>query len=1225
MAAKCPLERKRFIGREWLFKRILHCLNTGTKGVVVIGEPGCGKTACCCEIIWPTRIDSLQQVLNGRLLAYYFCNAFDAASTSAGQFVLSLTSQLLAAEGPRRATVSGYRQKVMGEQERRTWLQNPVKCEADPMEAFRLLVAEPLNSVKVLDTSPAGGCSFFVMIDSLHDRCDGGPSSADGFVSILDLWARFQAQLPPWLFTLCTSRRQCKCIARKFLHFRKITLDNAQRPHIKEDIGAYVAQRLLNDSMAFKGSPEQTIAGQEELVNLLGLKSNGCFLYLELILDAVRDGLISLDRAKEVPGTLNGLYLWMCDRLISDSPYSTVRDIFSVLLASRRSLSVKQLYRTVWTSNVDLTWSSFLAALKRVSRLLWTDDTMCLLFHGSFAEWLLDVKHSTQKYLCHKVDGHGCLAMFLSLRASALPKNELIEFAYHLSKMTSLGLNLQQLAMWMTTCGAKADKLFLTHPVCDHETTRLLIELGATLATPKGSSSKHCSVSLPIPVQDESHASHKSLHSSAQSGCCTCVRWWLSSANVSPDVEDECGNTALFLAAKFGHADVCRLLLKVSHNVNAVNRDGWTALRVAAHSGHALVVALLLRHGASVDCCSADGRTALRAASWAGYDQCCSILLKAGASVDHQDCEGRTALMTAAFNGHFRVVEMLAAAGADIDHRDRDGRTALIVVTMGPLPEKKRKSMIELLLKLRATADITDKQGRSVLHFAALEGLVEVCEILTCKGADLNAEDEHKCTPLMLAACCGRRAVVDLLLSKGADVDTIDSTGRTVLSLAASQGNPDIVGALLLAGLDEMHRDNNGWAPLHYASCNGHLGACALLCSHHGETVDLSDNGGRTPLMLAVEEGHLDVAKCLLQFRASPFKPSLDGRTALHLAASSGSSELCYLLVSQSAGINVDVFDIEGRTSLYYAVLEEHADIVEMLLSFGCDPNMADLHGRTPLHVASWLGNLPIIELLLRHGANVDAGDRENRTALMIAVWRNKYNVAKILLEHKADPNAYCFEGSTALSIAAQEGKDALVQLLLQFSADIGHRDSHGRLAADIARLSNHDEIADLLDTLQDSLVGMCTNLSGSSKKSAESKSSSGYQSLLNTNESTSSAKVDAALETTRPALDSLSCASLSSEEDNCSTAFLQDADHPVCTFSDNSGRSVHVALKANSNGSSVSTQEDLSTSTVPDSDTSLSGSLNVSSSCVSCRQSCHRSSKRTLIVTNPHYRRNAP
>uniref|UniRef100_A0A5S6QMX6 ANK_REP_REGION domain-containing protein n=1 Tax=Trichuris muris TaxID=70415 RepID=A0A5S6QMX6_TRIMR len=1221
---KCPLERKRFVGREWLFRRILHCLGTGTKGVVIVGEPGCGKTACCCEIIWPTRVDSLQQVLNGRLLAYYFCNAFDAASTSAGQFVLSLASQLLAGERPGRATMSGYRQRVMGEQKRKIWLQDPVKCECDPVEAFRRLVVEPLNEVQVLGAPSASGCSLFVMIDSLHDQCERGPSGAEGTISILDLWARFQDQLPPWLFTLCTSRKQCKCIAKKCLQFRKITLDDAQRPHIVEDIGAYIAHRL-SDATAFKARSEQITTSEEELVNLLALKSNGCFLYLELILDAVQDSLISLDRANEVPGTLNGLYLWLCDKLIGDSPFCTVRDIFSVLLASRRPLSVKQLYRIVWTSNVDLSWSSFLAAVKRVSRLLWTDDKMCLLFHGSFAEWLLDVKHSTLKYLCRAVDGHGCLAMFLSCKASTLPKNELIQFAYHLSKLTSFGLSTEQLAMWMTTCGAKADGLILTHPVCDHETTRLLIELGASLVATKPPSNKQWPVSLAVPVQDENHAGHKSLHSSAQSGCSSCVRWWLSAARISPDIEDEYGNTALFLAAKFGHTEVCKHLLKVTQNVNAANRDGWTALRAAALGGHGTVLALLLRYGAGVDYCSADGRTALRAASWAGHEQCCSILLKAGASVDLQDCEGRTALMTAAFNGHFRVVEILAAAGANVDHRDRDGRTALIVVAMGPLPDKKRNAMIELLLKLSATVDITDKQGRSVLHFAALEGLVEVWDMLISRGADLNAEDEHNCTPLMLAACCGRRAIVDLLLSKGADVDTIDSTGRTVLSLAASQGNPDIVGALLLAGLDEMHRDNNGWVPLHYASCNGHLGACALLCSHHAETVDLNDNGGRTPLMLAVEEGHLDVAKCLLQFGASPFKPSLDGRTALHLASSSGSSELCYMLVSQSAGINVDVFDIEGRTSLYYAVLEEHADIVELLLSFGCDPSMADLHGRTPLHVASWLGNSFIAELLLRHGANVDAGDRENRTALMIAVWRNNYNVAKLLLQHKADPNAHCFEGSTALSIAAQEGKDTLVQLLLQFSADINHRDSRGRLAADIARLSNHDEIAHLLDTVQDNLVGMCTNLSGSSKKSAESKSSSGYQSLLMTNESLGSPKVDTSMEA-RPALDSISYASLSSEEDSPSSPALhQDVDPSVCAYSDHSGHSVHVALKAASNGSPVNREEDLSTSTIPDGDADLSQSLNLSSSCISCRESWHRTSKRTLIVTNPHYRRNVP
>lgn len=47
-----------------------------------------------------------------------------------------------------------------------------------------------------------------------------------------------------------------------------------------------------------------------------------------------------------------------------------------------------------------------------------------LLFHHSFAEWLLDVKHCTQKYLCSAAQGHAMLAMWYTMRAKYLSKEE---------------------------------------------------------------------------------------------------------------------------------------------------------------------------------------------------------------------------------------------------------------------------------------------------------------------------------------------------------------------------------------------------------------------------------------------------------------------------------------------------------------------------------------------------------------------------------------------------------------------------------------------------------------------------------------------------------------------------------------------------------------------------------------------------------------------------------
>jgi len=58
-----------------------------------MGGPGSGKTAVCCELVWPTasmRASSLTQ----HLLAYYFCQAHDAETLSVANFLHCLADQV---------------------------------------------------------------------------------------------------------------------------------------------------------------------------------------------------------------------------------------------------------------------------------------------------------------------------------------------------------------------------------------------------------------------------------------------------------------------------------------------------------------------------------------------------------------------------------------------------------------------------------------------------------------------------------------------------------------------------------------------------------------------------------------------------------------------------------------------------------------------------------------------------------------------------------------------------------------------------------------------------------------------------------------------------------------------------------------------------------------------------------------------------------------------------
>jgi hypothetical protein len=93
----------------------------------------------------------------------------------------------------------------------------------------------------------------------------------------------------------------------------------------------------------------------------------------------------------------------------------------------------------VWTANTVMSREDFQKRLHLLRRVLAVcKDGTLLLFHHSFAEWLLDVKHCTQKYLCSASEGHAMLAMSHTLRAHQLTADEVQGYALHLSRLPPL-------------------------------------------------------------------------------------------------------------------------------------------------------------------------------------------------------------------------------------------------------------------------------------------------------------------------------------------------------------------------------------------------------------------------------------------------------------------------------------------------------------------------------------------------------------------------------------------------------------------------------------------------------------------------------------------------------------------------------------------------------------------------------------------------------------------
>ncbi|XP_026887822.2 ankyrin repeat domain-containing protein 50 [Electrophorus electricus] len=1096
MAQTSLLQGKHFYCREWVFHKILQCLQEkstsacgrsapaggsgpaepsgaakpGPWGVLLVGGPGSGKTALCTELLWPGSAQGAHRGLQRFCLAFHFCRADDADTLCSGRFVRALVEQIC-----RGGLVPQYEEKIR-EPATQNSLQ-PGECERNPGEAFKKCVLLPLLSCK----PPAQ--ALFLLVDSVDEgvkaaevdpRC---PSSSPQTIG--ELLAAHHELLPPWLLLICSGRRQNKNVMKLFSGFRKISLDDLRKAYIVKDVQQYILHRLDQEEALRQHLTKETA----EMLNQLHIKSSGCFLYLERVLDGVVESFIMLREIRDIPGTLNGLYLWLCQRLFVRKQFAKVQPILNVILAACRPLTVKELYHAVWTKNMCLTMEDFQKKMDILSKLL-VDGLggTKILFHYSFAEWLLDVKHCTQKYLCNAAEGHRMMAMSYTCRAKQLKPLEVQEFALHLIN-SNLQIEPFNLALWMVWNGTPAKDSLSTSIPKEQEVLQLLVKAGAHISNEDDHAS--CIVQQALEREDsictlldngasvnQSNSSGRTLlANAAYSGNLDVVNL-LISRGANMELEDNHGQTPLTLAARQGHTKVVNCLIGCDANINHTDHDGWTALRSAAWGGHSEVVSALLYAGAKVDCADADSRTALRAAAWGGHEDIVLNLLQHGAEVNKADNEGRTALIAAAYMGHREIVEHLLEHGAEVNHEDVDGRTALSVAALCVPASKGHASVVSLLIDRGAEVDHCDKDCMTPLLVAAYEGHVDVVDLLLEGGADVDHTDNNGRTPLLAAASMGHASVVNTLLFWGAAVDSIDSEGRTVLSIASAQGNVEVVRTLLDRGLDENHRDDAGWTPLHMAVFEGHRQVCDALIEQGARCAEV-DNDGRIPLILAAQEGHYDCVRILLENKSCIDQRGYDGRNSLRVAALEGHRDIVELLLSH--GADIDYKDADGRPTLYILALENQLAMAEYFLENGANVEVSDSEGRTALHVSCWQGHLEMVRLLISYHADVNSCDNEKRSALQSAAWQGHTKVVQFLIDNGTHVDHTCNQGATALGIAAQEGHMDVVHILLEHGADPNHADQFGRTAIRVAAKGGHAVIIKLLEKYGATSINGCS------------------------------------------------------------------------------------------------------------------------------------------------------
>ena len=397
-------------------------------------------------------------------------------------------------------------------------------------------------------------------------------------------------------------------------------------------------------------------------------------------------------------------------------------------------------------------------------------------------------------------------------------------------------------------------------------------------------------------------------------------------------------------------------------------------LHHAARRGNTPRINELLADGADVNARDEHGRTALHLAASHDNHACIARLRADGSDIDARDEHGSTPLIAAARHGAEQAVTTLIELGADPSIRNKDDATALeAALDVG------NAKVVETLL------EACGMDGRTPLHLAVLRSDLAAVTKLLGLGADVNAKDWHRRTPLHLAASA---EVATCLLARKANRNIKDNEGRTPLHLAALHGNAEVAARLVADKRLPMNaRDKYGHTPQYYAARRGDTAMVDLL-------INRQRAGGRLPpgshalvrLAEAVaagdvnsRDGHGEIPPHQVPAAApTPEIITVQGETQTPLRHAVGNDKtpaVAGTVAGQDpAGLpDPNARNEDGWTTLHEAAMNDNPDEITRLIAAGADVNAANHDGKTPLEVARVQSYSPEVIEALEAATNLPA------------------------------------------------------------------------------------------------------------------------------------------------------------------------------------------------------------------------------------------------------------
>ncbi|KAI8965479.1 ankyrin repeat-containing domain protein [Daldinia sp. FL1419] len=457
------------------------------------------------------------------------------------------------------------------------------------------------------------------------------------------------------------------------------------------------------------------------------------------------------------------------------------------------------------------------------------------------------------------------------------------------------------------------------------------------------------------------------------------------------------------------------------------------------------IVRILLLFGADPNAPDGRNMTPLILAVEESFRDAVTMLLKYGADPNlAAGPESETPFAISVVEDKYDLARILLTYGGDVNHTLTNGDTAL----MAAIIKKRSKRIIDMLLEYGSDANVKNREGHSPLFEAILSNRIEIVTSLLDHGANPNLPGPKH----MLWPSAGLPRILELLLARGAD----PKKAPGIMELATSINNIEAVRVLLKAGVDPNAKKDGIYTPL-----------CSSIRDNRADIFELLLANGADPNVPSAE---YPTFKCVTHYRTQYLAPLVAAgadlnspKGILETAVQFKNVEALYWLLDTGKVSPNDKAPKTGATPLTTAIRENCADLVDLLLSRGADPNVrgenwpvcmavhqpAILKRLLPalaeprafkgvMEMAVVANQLESIKLLLKAGVSVEDRNGGVFSPLTTAIREDRKEIVHFLLEEAgADVNAPGEHLPIVKALRRVHGADTeIIELLLKHGAD---------------------------------------------------------------------------------------------------------------------------------------------------------------------------------------------